>query len=55
MSKKKAVVQWLLRAARWVENPYEQAEILYQALGDGKPYPWGRIQKHFKAFNDSGM
>jgi len=32
----KAVVKWLLRAAQWYAqkgfNPYEQAELIYQAL-----------------------
>lgn len=36
----KAVINWLLAAARWVKNPYQQAELLYQALGNGEPYEW---------------
>jgi hypothetical protein len=33
---KRSVRNWLLRLARKEANPYFQAELLYQALGDKK-------------------
>jgi hypothetical protein len=32
--KNKAVVKWLLKAASKEANPYVQAELIYQALGE---------------------
>jgi len=51
--KGKPVTKWLLRVASKEANPYVQAELLYQALGDGKPYSSLRdVKRHFKVFNN---
>jgi len=48
----KAAENWILRISRIAGcfNAYVQAEFLYQALGNGKPYPWKPMTKHFHAF-----
>lgn len=67
MKRNDAVAKWILRgakrlyrkillqAARHTENPYDQAELFYEALGDEKPYPWKPICEHFKAFNNDRL
>jgi len=48
----KALKNWLFRIAKIAScfNAYVQAEMLNQALGNGKPYPWKPMTKHFHAF-----